>query len=66
MTLPGFTRFELLTAWLPLAVILGGLLLVGALLAVHPEELGPLQLALVGGCCSILLLALSVLLLGWL
>ena len=65
MTLPGFSRLELLTAWLPLAVVLGGLLTVGLLLAVHPEELGPVALVLVGACASILLLALWVLVLGW-
>lgn len=65
MTLPGFTAFEVATAWLPTAVVLAGLLTVGALL-VHPEELGPLALVLVGGCCSILLLALWVLVLEWL
>lgn len=67
MTLaPGFSRFELLTAWLPLAVVIGGLLLVGALLAVHPDELGPVALVFIGGCTAILLLALWVLVLGWL
>lgn len=61
----GFTRWDLLTGWTPLAVVLLGLLLVGALL-IHPERLGPIALVLVGACTSIQLLALWVLLIGWL
>lgn len=62
---PGFSRFELFTAWLPLAVVVLGLAAAGVVL-LHADEVGPLGLVVTGGATGVLLLGLIVLLLGWL